>query len=93
VSRFDASDGLPAEPRLFIGIFPGGISYADREVEEHGDYKRLAFLGYFTLTLEIKADCPPELAEQIVKHAASIQARAGEKFYVDTCGHYVTLGR
>ena len=31
-----------ADP-LFIGLFPGGVSYANRNVEEDGDYKRLAF--------------------------------------------------
>jgi hypothetical protein len=36
-----------ADP-LFIGLFPGGVSYANRNVEEHGDYKRLAFLPYDT---------------------------------------------
>jgi hypothetical protein len=37
---------IPVEDdRLFIGVFPCGISYADRKVEEHGDYKRsLSFL-------------------------------------------------
>jgi hypothetical protein len=31
---------------LFIGLFPGGVSYANRNVEEDGDYKRLACRPY-----------------------------------------------
>jgi hypothetical protein len=41
-------------PRLFIGVFPCGISYADRHHEEYGDYKALAFLPYESLTLEFR---------------------------------------
>ena len=52
---------------LFIGIFPGGISYADRTVERDGDYKRLAFLPYDTLALQVQKDCPPELRHRIVE--------------------------
>lgn len=53
------------DSRLFIGIFPGGISYCDRSVEEDGDYKRLAFLPYDGMVLQIEEDCPPELAAEI----------------------------
>jgi hypothetical protein len=41
--------------RLFIGVFPCGISYADRHHEEHGDYKTLAFLPYNSLVLEFRS--------------------------------------
>ena len=78
--------------RLFICIYPGGIVYADRTVEEAGDYKRLAFLPYSSLELEIKADCPTELAEQIRTDAADIQARRGQQFQVSACNQTVMLG-
>ena len=78
--------------RIFSGIYPCGIVYADRTVEEAGDYKRLAFLPYSSLELEIKADCPPELAELIRANAATIQARRGQEFQVSACNQTVTLG-
>ena len=66
--------------------------YADRTVEEAGDYKRLAFLPYSSLELELKPDCPPDLAEQIRVHAATIQARRGQEFQVSACNQTVMLG-
>ena len=72
--------------RIFIGIFPGGIRYADRHVEEHGDYKKLAFLPYDTLELDIQADCPAELISEIVQDAAKVQARRGESAPISACG-------
>ena len=36
--------------RVFTGIFPAGISYADRSREVNGDYVRLAFLSYEAVT-------------------------------------------
>ena len=87
----DAINNREAE-RLFAGVFPGGISYADRWTEEHSDYKRLAFLDFQTLTLDIKKGCPPELRERITEDAAAIQARKGEQFRISTCGQTITLG-
>jgi hypothetical protein len=81
-----------ADP-LFIGLFPGGVSYANRNVEEDGDYKRLAFLPYDTLALEVQKDCPPELRHRIVEDAKTIQARRGQPFRISTCGQTVRLGR
>ena len=80
------------QDRIFIGIWCTGISYSDREREEFGDYKKLAFLPYKTLTLEVRPDCPPELLEEIEEDAATIIARRGEKFPVSTSGQYVILG-
>jgi hypothetical protein len=85
---------LPQESDpLFIGLFPGGVSYANRNVEEHGDFKRLAFLPYDTLALEVQKDCPPELRHRIVEDAKTIQARRGQQFRISTCGQTVRLGR
>jgi hypothetical protein len=65
--------------RIFSGFFPCGIVYADRHNEVAGDYKRLAFLPYTTLTLEIERDCPDSLRKQIERDAATFQARRGER--------------
>lgn len=81
-----------ANDRLFIGIYPMGIVYADREVEVLGDYKRLAFLSYRTLDLELKPDCPAELRGHIENHAEAIQARRGQQYEVSTSGQTVLLG-
>jgi hypothetical protein len=84
---------IPAEDdRLFIGVFPCGISYADRKVEEHGDYKRLAFLSYSRLELEWFKGCPESLRGQIIADAAKIQARRGEDFQISTVGQTIRLG-
>lgn len=79
--------------RLFIGIFPGGIAYADRHREKNGDYARLAFLPYDTLQLEVEQDCPTDLRTLIEADAEFIQSRRGELFQVSSCGQTVTLGR
>jgi hypothetical protein len=46
---------------LFIGNYPTGIVYANKRVEVAGDYKRLAYLNYRTLALEVDKGCPKEL--------------------------------
>lgn len=79
-------------PRLFVGAFPGGMVYADRQREEHGDYKRLAFLPWHTLVLEVERDCPATLRAEIVADAALIQARRGDAYPVSACGQTVRLG-
>jgi hypothetical protein len=78
--------------RLFIRVFPCGISYADRHHEEHGDYESLAFLPYDSLNLEFRKGCPAELRAEITASAAAIQARKGEHYQVSTCGQTVLLG-
>jgi hypothetical protein len=82
------------QDRIFIGVFPGGIVYADRHVEEQRDYKKLAFLPYDTLELDIQADCPAELISEIVHSAAKIQAKRGEEFPISSSGgQSVLLGK
>lgn len=83
---------VPAEDRLFAGIFPTGISYADTTIERHGDYKRLGFLSFSTLELTIEKDCPKELADQITRDAAKIQAQRGQEYQISTAGQTVILG-
>ena len=81
-----------AKDRLFSGVYSTGISYADRTRERDGDYKRLAFLSFATLTLEFQPDCPDDLRELITREAARIQARRGEHYEIDSSGHTVLLG-
>lgn len=80
------------DDRLFVCVMGTGISFADRQVQEHGDYKRLAFLTLSNLKLEISPGCPNDLRVRIVDHAAKVQARKGEQFQVSTAGQTVTLG-
>jgi hypothetical protein len=68
-------------PRIFCGVFPTGIVYADREREDADrDYAQLAFLPFDTLALKIAADCPPDLRAEIGRDAARIQARMGQPY-------------
>lgn len=77
--------------KLFSGIFPTGISYADRSKTSGGDYHRVAFLSFETLELKIYDERSPLLPE-IKEHAANLQARKGEPFNTSACGQPVTLG-
>jgi hypothetical protein len=78
--------------RLFIGIFPAGISYADRTREEHGDYKQVAFLSYATLKIEWRGRPDAAIRAEVEAHAATMRARAGGTFTVSACGQTVRLG-
>ena len=78
--------------RIFRGKYAEGLVYADREREEGGDYKHLAFLSYRTLELEIRKDCPPELKAWIEHDAMRIQSMRGQPFRVSTAGQTVLLG-
>lgn len=79
--------------RLFVGVFPAGISYADRGREEFGDYAMVAFLPYGTLEFEAYPRADPGLVERARTHAAGIQARRGQDFAISACGQTVRLGR
>lgn len=83
---------LREEPRLFIGLYPAGIVYADSWVEVHGDYAKLAFLSYERLVLDVEPRCKGALLKEVLEHSASIQARAGEQFVVSGSGQTVLLG-
>jgi hypothetical protein len=78
--------------RLFAGCYPCEIVYADRAREVGGDYKRLAFLSYRTLVLEVEDECPEDLRRHIVQDAARYQAMPGEPLQISTCGQTITLG-
>jgi hypothetical protein len=83
----------PVDSRLFAGVYPGDIVYADRYIEVAGDYKRLAFLAYDTLALSIEKDCPADLRARIVADAVTFQAKRGQRFSIDSSGsNFVVLG-
>lgn len=88
----DPIDRLCQQDRLFIGIYPTGIAYADRQRKVAGDYQRLAFLRFATLELVIEDFCPTALESRIRSHAALIQAKQGEAYSISTAGQTVTLG-
>lgn len=80
--------------RLFIGTFPTGISYADKQRERHGDYMRIAFLPFSTLELEWSPGRhPPELRKLVEQDATQMVKRRGQAFQVSSAGQTVTLGR
>jgi hypothetical protein len=81
-----------AAPRIFSGVYPAGIVYADRQREVNGDYKRLAFLPFRSLVIEFERDCPKELRTLIEADAAIIQAKRGQTYQVYTAGQTVLLG-
>ena len=84
-----------SDDRLFIGVFPAGLSYCDRTREEHGDYVKLAFLSYRTLRLSFTpagSAAPKSLYDEIKAHAIGMQRRRGEAFEVSATGQTVILG-
>lgn len=78
--------------RVFAGIYPCGVVYADRFTEIGGDYARLAFLPYDTLELQFEPRCTRELRAFITANAQLIQARKGEHYQISTSGQTVLLG-
>ena len=86
-------DSISTDPdRLFIGLYPAGIVYADRKIEEHGDYRRVGFLPYDTLVFQPHKVTDEGLLAEAMQHATTIQARRGEKFQISTVGQDVILG-
>lgn len=79
-------------PRLFQGVYPGGIMYSDRAVQRSGDYRQLAFLSFATLELRFENDCPEYWKPFITEKAAAIQAKRGQEYQVSTSGQTVLLG-
>jgi hypothetical protein len=77
--------------RLFIGVSATGLSYADRSREEHGDYKKVAFLPFSTLQLKVYDTKSPLLAS-VRADAARMQTRRGEQYVVSGTGQTVLLG-
>jgi hypothetical protein len=80
--------------RLFSGVYPTGIVYADKARERDGDYLRVAFLPFSTLQLEWSpGQHPAELRELIEHDAAQVVARRGQQYPVSSSGQTVKLGK
>lgn len=77
---------------LFICHMPTGLAYCDRSREEHGDYKRIAFLYWMDLQFVPAKDARGDLLDRAREHAAGIQAMKGHKMQVSASGQTVTLG-
>lgn len=88
--RPTTADRITPATRVFIGLFPTGIVYADRFKEEHGDYKRLAYLNYETLRLEVAPNVPPELQNYIMADAGSY--KRGQRLQYSSSGQSIILG-
>jgi hypothetical protein len=76
---------------LFIGTFGEGWTFADRSVEQHGDYKKIAFYSFARMVLEIKAPRSkllPEIKEWIKAQNYMI----GDVIGVTTSGQTRILG-
>lgn len=70
----------PLTERLFCGVFPGGLVWADRGREKAGDYAKVAFMPYDTLEAKFEADCPKGFIPLIQEEVKRMQARRGEAF-------------
>ena len=64
--------------------FPTGIVYADKTREDPTthDYKRLGYLNYGTLILDLEPDCKRDLAQYVTTQAAKLQAMRGQRFSI-----------
>lgn len=89
-TRAIAREALDA--RLFVGVYPCALVYADKGRKVAGDYARLATLIYATLALEFAPDCPAYWRPIIEADAKRVQARRGENFSVSASGQFVRLG-
>lgn len=76
-----------------VGVNRISTVYSDRAITRLGDYKRLAFLPYASLVLEVRPDCPPALRAEIEEDARHYQARRGERLEVTCAGQTVLLGK
>lgn len=63
-------------------VYPTGIVYADRTRDDPAtkDYKRLAYLNYETLQLDLEPDLQGDLLDYIIASAAKIQNMRGQSF-------------
>jgi len=69
------------EDALFCCCMPCGFTWCDRTKEQHGDYKRIAFLPYDTMRLEIHS--PRNfLISRVKEDAARLIALIGTPYAV-----------
>lgn len=76
--------------RVFCGVYPTGYVFADRQREQRGDYKRLAYFNYDSLTLTIEKDCPDELRNYICEATAGY--RPGQVIELSASGQTYRIG-
>jgi hypothetical protein len=88
----DGADLTDFPTRIFIGVYPAALVFADRMRESAGDYARLASLSYSTLELAFDSGCPDYIRPWIMEQAALVQARHGKPFEISSCGQTVMLG-
>lgn len=65
-------------------LFPTGIVYADKTRDDPAtrDYKRLAYLNYASLKLDLEPDLKGELLDYVIAEAAKIQEMKGQRFQI-----------
>jgi hypothetical protein len=63
-------------------VYPTGIVYADRTHDDPAtkDYKRLAYLNYASLELDLEPDLKGDLLDYVIASAAKIQNMRGQSF-------------
>lgn len=62
---------------LLVCCFPGGYSYTNKAVTEHGDYKKVAFIDHYGhLRLDVPVDyIPADILLKIEHDADTVSAR------------------
>lgn len=65
-------------------LYPTGIVYADKTRDDPAtqDYKRLAYLNYASLQLDLEGDLKGELRAYVISEAAKIQGMRGQSFQI-----------
>ena len=82
---------------LFIGVYPGGTQFSDRNRREHGDYKKLAFvraygqINYETPREKIPADIVERIERQARKQREIFEENARRDWQADRNRTYFRL--
>lgn len=80
----------PAE-RLFIGIYPEGVVFADRSQERSGDYMRCGFASYRRGELDLTDECPESL-KPLIRAWCDRNMIAGQSFEISASGQMTQWG-
>lgn len=66
--------------RLFIGCLGNGLTFADRGVEEHGDFRKIAHFQPETMALTLYGEekTPAMLLELVREYCADLRERKGQ---------------
>ena len=85
-------------PRVFIGVYPCALVYADREREQGSDYQTIASISYATLEIDWNPRWKPSSEDDdaiilsIQQDRDDLQSRIGEQFRISAGDQFVTLG-